>query len=376
MMVNLSYADIITAVGHLLHARTPFALLSLPGSDAIALYADISDWSDAKFNESRFYARPFGEKLSVDTDYFLSGVDEPGTLIKENREICYAAKPSLYGGIDSVALSKEQYVESVSRIISGLKTSGGKTVFSRVKFIPASFPDYAAIASLIVNIISSDSGAFGYCYYDRQYGLWVGLSPEKLLEADLADETFSTVALAGTRSASDESDWDSKNVNEQKFVVNHIARSLEGCGADFNICPAISLKAGNVTHICNRISGNLCGHSPQEILNAINPTPAICGCPTDRALEMIKRYEPSSRSLYGGVLCCAHDTKFIAYLNLRCMKITGDGFFIYAGGGITAESDALTEWNETELKMQTMLRFTTADIVLPTDTKSRFDNKC
>lgn len=358
-MTKLSDADIISAVGHLLNARTPFALLSLPGSDTIALYAHISDCCDAEFNESRFYAKPFGEKLSVDTDYCLSGIDEPSTLIKRNGDICIADKPSLYGGIESVPLSKEQYVESVKRIIGDLKTWGGKTVFSRVKFIPASFSYYANLASLIVDIIHSDSNAFSYCYYDRNYGLWVGLSPEVLLEADLADATFSTVALAGTRSsASGESDWDSKNVNEQKFVVNYIASSLEGCGADFSIGPAISLKAGKVTHICNRITGNLCGHSPQEILNAINPTPAICGCPTNRALEMINRYEPSPRSLYGGALCCTNDSKFVAYLNLRCMKITEDGFFLYAGGGITAESDASNEWEETELKMQTMLRFT------------------
>lgn len=359
MMVKHYDADIIAAVLHLLNTGTPFSLLSLPSSDSITLYTNISDCCNAKFNESRFYAKPFGEKLSVDADCYLSGIDEPGTLINENRGICYVGKPSLYGGIDSVPLSKEQYIESVSRIIGDLKTWGGKTVFSRVKYIPASFSGYATLALLIVNIIHSDCNAFGYCYYDRHYGLWVGLSPERLLEADLAESTFSTVALAGTRSsASHESDWDSKNVNEQKFVVNHIASCLEGCGADFNIGPAMSLKAGNVTHICNRITGNLCGHSPQEILNAINPTPAICGCPTNRALEMINRYEPSPRSLYGGALCCTDDSKFVAYLNLRCMKITDDGFFIYAGGGITAESDALNEWEETELKMQTMLRFT------------------
>ncbi len=359
MMVKLSDADVIATVVHLLNTRTPFALLSLPSSDAITLYANISDCCNAEFNESRFYAKPFGEKLSVDTDYYLSGIDEPGTLIKENRDICYVGKPSLYGGIDCVPLSKEQYVESVSRIIGDLKTWGGKTVYSRVKCIPASFSDYSTLASLIVDIIHSDCDAFGYCYYDRNYGLWVGLSPEKLLEADLAESTFSTVALAGTRSSeSDESDWDIKNVNEQKFVVNYIADCLEGCGADFNIGSTVSLKAGNVTHICNSITGNLCGHSPQEILNAINPTPAICGFPTNRALEMIRRYEPSPRSLYGGALCYTEDTKFVAYLNLRCMKITDEGFFIYAGGGITAESDALSEWEETELKMQTMQRFT------------------
>lgn len=358
-MTKLSDADIIATVRHLLNGRTPFALLSLPGSDSIALYACISDCRDAEFNESRFYAKPFCEKLSVDTDYYLSGIDAPGTLIKKNRKICYFDKLSLYSGIDSVPLSKEQYVESVSRIISDLKTCGGKTVFSRVKFIPASFSGDSTLASLIVNIIHSDSDAFGYCYYDRHNGLWVGLSPEKLLEADLVQSTFSTMALAGTRpSASYEADWDSKNVNEQKFVVNYIASRLEGCGVGFNIGPSISLKAGNVTHICNRITGNLCGRLPQEILNAINPTPAICGSPANRALEMINRYEPSQRSLYGGALCYTDDYKFVAYLNLRCMKITDEGFFIYAGGGITAESDALNEWEETELKMQTMQRFT------------------
>jgi isochorismate synthase len=36
------------------------------------------------------------------------------------------------------------------------------------------------------------------------------------------------------------------------------------------------------------------------------------------------------------------------------MQVFKDKFALYVGGGITADSDALKEWEETEMKSQTM----------------------
>jgi len=37
------------------------------------------------------------------------------------------------------------------------------------------------------------------------------------------------------------------------------------------------------------------------------------------------------------------------------MRIYKDHYVLYLGGGITADSDVTAEWDETELKAQTML---------------------
>jgi isochorismate synthase len=44
------------------------------------------------------------------------------------------------------------------------------------------------------------------------------------------------------------------------------------------------------------------------------------------------------------------------YVNLRCMKITGNQAHLYMGCGITKDSDAGKEWNESVNKSMTMKR--------------------
>ena len=39
-----------------------------------------------------------------------------------------------------------------------------------------------------------------------------------------------------------------------------------------------------------------------------------------------------------------------AYVNLRCAQFSENAYCIYAGGGVTAESDAESEWSETSAK--------------------------
>jgi isochorismate synthase len=42
-------------------------------------------------------------------------------------------------------------------------------------------------------------------------------------------------------------------------------------------------------------------------------------------------------------------------VNLRCMEIGNEKAILYAGAGITQDSNPQAEWEETERKMQTML---------------------
>jgi len=43
-------------------------------------------------------------------------------------------------------------------------------------------------------------------------------------------------------------------------------------------------------------------------------------------------------------------------VNLRCMQKNPQGYTVYVGGGITADSDPQQEWDETIAKAQTMLK--------------------
>jgi isochorismate synthase len=92
-----------------------------------------------------------------------------------------------------------------------------------------------------------------------------------------------------------------------------------------------------------------------DLLQALHPTPAVCGLPKQETFRFITAHEHVSRQYYSGFmgpLGIAHSTHL--YVSLRCMQIHGNEHHLYAGGGLLKDSVEQQEWLETEAKMQTM----------------------
>jgi isochorismate synthase len=91
-------------------------------------------------------------------------------------------------------------------------------------------------------------------------------------------------------------------------------------------------------------------------LEALHPTPAVCGLPKQEAREFILAHEGYDRRYYTGfvgMLDLASATDL--YVNLRCMQCHADGqVTLYAGGGILPSSQCGKEWEESRQKMKTM----------------------
>ncbi len=89
----------------------------------------------------------------------------------------------------------------------------------------------------------------------------------------------------------------------------------------------------------------------------MHPTPAVAGQPKEEAICYIKQLEPHDRDYYTGFLgpIRPHGETDL-FVNLRCMKICPEYISLYVGGGITLESDPAEEWNETQLKAQSLLK--------------------
>ena len=77
-------------------------------------------------------------------------------------------------------------------------------------------------------------------------------------------------------------------------------------------------------------------------------------------MDFIKRNELIDRKYYSGFLgvinqCKSNKVKYSnLVVNLRCMNIDSDIITLFAGGGITDKSDSEKEWEETELKINTL----------------------
>jgi isochorismate synthase len=92
------------------------------------------------------------------------------------------------------------------------------------------------------------------------------------------------------------------------------------------------------------------------MLQLLHPTSAVCGQPLDTALEFIHKHENHDRQFYTGYLGPVNfQNRTDIFVNLRCLQVLQKELILYAGAGITQDSIPEREWEETELKLNTLL---------------------
>ncbi|MCS6818982.1 MAG: chorismate-binding protein, partial [Chitinophagales bacterium] len=73
---------------------------------------------------------------------------------------------------------------------------------------------------------------------------------------------------------------------------------------------------------------------------------------------IIENWEGNNRAYYCGYLGPVNIGEEInLYVNLRCMEMYGKKLIFHAGCGITEDSESEKEWEETKLKLSTLMRF-------------------
>ncbi|RAL23671.1 hypothetical protein DL240_05795 [Lujinxingia litoralis] len=194
--------------------------------------------------------------------------------------------------------------------------------------------------------------------------VFVGATPETLVSA--RDAQLHTMALAGTtrgRSAPDSPERRAaeaallaspKDRDEHHFVVDMIASALRELGAEPHHGDAPQIKVlANVSHLETPVHAPLTpAFGLLDALDALHPTPAVCGQPRDQARQRIAQREGFDRGLYAGPLGTmnlAGEGRF--FVALRCGLLSQSGTLLFAGAGITAESDPQVEWDETGAKL-------------------------
>lgn len=252
--------------------------------------------------------------------------------------------------------NRELYVKKVEGAIGKIKEGLlEKVVYSHPEFIKGHFREEAA--SILKKLLSTYPDAYIAMVNLPGEGLWMCATPELLLSRK--GQGLQTIALAGTRSLKvDGTPWDEKNKEEQQIVERYIVSTLQPYCTSINTTPVTTTRAGHLEHLLTRIGMKLPeDQSADRLLQALHPTPAVCGTPKDVCYHDILSTEGYDREYYSG--CIGHinnSNDFALYVNLRCMKLTDKGATLYAGGGITAESDPTTEWEETKMKIETLKR--------------------
>jgi isochorismate synthase len=193
--------------------------------------------------------------------------------------------------------------------------------------------------------------AFVYILNHPKHGIWMGATPELLLHKQ--GSQFRTASLAGTQPFLETKPivWSDKLKHEQELVTEFITDKLSKIQAsDIELNGPYSAQAGPLVHLKTdiRFQSQI---SSSVIIDALQPTPAVCGLPREKALAFIQQHADFDRRLYAGRIGLNYPSgDEVHFVNLRCMQVFEDHFELHVGGGIVAGSIAADEWRETEIK--------------------------
>lgn len=234
----------------------------------------------------------------------------------------------------------------------------GKIVISRI--ITAQTPGPDSVLEVAETYFAKFPDTFRYIAYHNVTGLWIGATPEVVMDYAPQYALLQTEALAGTLQPGHDT-WDKKNRQEHNMVKQYILDVLADhkvrvMGGKNRLITG-EKKFGRLRHLWTPIRATVPPHKALSVLADLAPTPAVGGYPREHAISTIMTHELHIRRCYGGCVgVVTPDMRLRLYANLRCALAVYDAencvwnYNIYAGGGITADSDPDTEWWESGAK--------------------------
>lgn len=202
--------------------------------------------------------------------------------------------------------------------------------------------------------------------FERDGHCFLGASPERLVR--LQQGQLETMALAGTmargKTPSEDAGLSDQLMNSRKdryehqLVVNSLREALSPLCRSLTIpeTPCV-YRLAQVQHLLTPITGELSSEvGALSLVSVLHPTPAVGGLPRDIALRHIRAHEQMDRGWYAGPvgwLDSAGNAEFA--VALRSGLLRDDKAYLFAGCGIVADSQPDTEYQETCLKLKTMV---------------------
>ncbi len=247
----------------------------------------------------------------------------------------------------NIEMTKEEYETSVFLAQQSMATGElSKVVLARNEIINGKYDALQSFQNAVVKHPES------YGYYINLGGQeWVGASPELLLHFE--DNTVYTIALAGTKMV--DQAFTEKEEDEQAMVEQFIEEKLQKVGlGTFTKGEKQEATFSKIKHLKTSYTAASTEAQALELLKHLQPNSAVCGLPRDASFGFINDFETLNRSFYAGITGVLEAKSATFFVNLRCMRFYEDQVELFAGAGITAESVASKEWEETEKKIQTI----------------------
>lgn len=242
-----------------------------------------------------------------------------------------------------------------------------KVVLSRLMDIVTDQP--VDTAALMQRVIAQNPNSYHFHLPLPQGGALIGASPELMLRKQGRD--FSSCPLAGSarrdhrdaqqdRAAGESLMGSGKDRHEHKLVTDAMRDTLQARSRLLSVPTTPSLiTTATLWHLATQIDGEVRDEAENALSLAclLHPTPALSGFPHQRAQQLIQQLEPFDRQLFGGIVgWCDSEGNGEWVVTIRCGTVHGSRVRLFAGAGIVADSQPESEWRETGVKLDTMLR--------------------
>ncbi|WP_261902740.1 aminodeoxychorismate synthase component 1 [Vibrio fortis] len=196
----------------------------------------------------------------------------------------------------------------------------------------------------------------------------LSVSPERFLE--LKDNTIETKPIKGTRPRSEQAQIDAEYANDlanaekdqaENLMIVDLLRNDIGRVAkpgtvhvpklfDIESFPAVH-------HLVSTIRAELDDqYHATDLLRACFPGGSITGAPKVRAMQIIEELEPHRRSAYcGSIGYISRHGRMDTSITIRTLVAEDKTLYAWAGGGVVADSDCRSEYQETLDKLSRIL---------------------
>ena len=266
--------------------------------------------------------------------------------------------------------TKARFERTVELAVSAIKQKQfHKVVLSRTKEL--TYTDQFQPAKAFQKLAKAYPHAFvSLVNLPDQKELWLGASPEALVQ-QRSEGIFKTMSLAGTQKAKDDQGnlipkfdirWGEKEIEEQALVSRYIIECFKKIRLrEYLETGPKTVLAGNLYHLRTDFEVDTNALNFPELssvmLRLLHPTSAVCGVPKIPSLQFLTDIEGYDRSFYSGFLGPVQvEGDSNIFVNLRTVRLKDGVATFYAGAGITEDSIPEREWEETELKCETLLK--------------------
>lgn len=257
------------------------------------------------------------------------------------------------------ALPEDAWRQAVAAAVGRIRDGHlGKVVLARDLTARADAPIDARV------LLRRLADRFPGCYTFSCDGL-VGATPELLIRRT-GDDIESLVLAGTTARGTDPADdraraarlFNSpKDREEHRYAADMVRDALAPLCADLTVPDEPELLTlPNLTHLASPVHGRLTAdRSVLDVVAALHPTPAVCGTPTDTAMDLIRELEGMDRGRYSGPVGWVDARGDGEWgIALRCAQIDGPSARLFAGCGIVADSDPDAELAEARTKFGPM----------------------